>query len=129
MSIDELKEYWALIFQNPEPSHNREYLISRLAYRIQELAYGGLQPAVLIRLQQVSQELPPVRTVASGTVMVREYHGIEYRVTVLADGHFEMDGQRYRSLSAVARHITGSRWNGPAFFGLRQGGHDAKRST
>jgi hypothetical protein len=55
-----------------------------------------------------------------GTQLIREWRGIEHRVTVLADG-FEWEGRRYKSLSAVTRAITGTRWNGPVFFGLRAG--------
>ena len=57
-------------------------------------------------------------SVAPGTVLIREWHGVSHRVTVLTDGVL-LRGTRYRSLSAAARKITGSRWSGPRFFGLR----------
>ena len=101
----ELKQMWRELFDREPPGFSRNYLISRLAYRIQELAYGGLKPATRARL-------------------VREWRGFEHKVTVLANG-FEWEGRRYsryKSLSAVARAITGTRWNGLTFFGVKRHG-------
>jgi Protein of unknown function (DUF2924) len=112
----------------PHSIYNRRFLERRLAYRIQELAYGGLQPETVARLEALGQQLdggkPEVRRLRqdhrpiAGTRLVREYEGIEYAVTVLSDG-FEWEGRPYRSLSAIARAITGTRWNGWVFFGLK----------
>src|SRR4051794_18826502 len=113
----------------PEPPlYNRRFLESRLAYRIQELAYGGLKPEALRRLRELGEELdggdpkrrrrPAKDRPISGTRLLREYQGIEYCVTVRDDG-YEYQGRPYKSLSAIARAITGTRWNGLIFFGLK----------
>ena len=114
-------------FDKEPPGFSRNYLISRLAYRIQELAYGGLKPSTRAKLESLADALDPkaarmrvVNGPVVGTQLIREWRGTEHRVTVLANG-FEWQGRRYRSLSAIARGITGTRWNGPLFFGLRSG--------
>jgi Protein of unknown function (DUF2924) len=124
----ELKQMWRELFDREPPGFSRNYLISRLAYRIQELAYGGLKPATRARLDTLPDGLDPKvarKRVVNGPVvgaqLVREWRGVEHKVTVLADG-FEWEGRRYRSLSAVARAISGTRWNGWAFFGLKRNG-------
>jgi hypothetical protein len=123
----ELKRMWRELFDREPPGFSRNYLISRLAYRIQELAYGGLKPATRARLGELADALDPkaarkrvINGPVVGTQLIREWRGVEHNVTVLADG-FEWEGRRYKSLSAVARAITGTRWNGPMFFGLRAG--------
>jgi hypothetical protein len=121
----ELKAMWRELYDKEPPGFSRSYLVSRLAYRIQELAYGGLKPATRAKLDALADGLDPKaarkrvtdRPVV-GTRLIREWRGVEHTVTVLADG-FEWEGRRYKSLSAVARAITGARWNGPMFFGLR----------
>jgi hypothetical protein len=121
----ELRQMWRELFNKEPPGFSRSYLISRLAYRIQELAYGGLKPATRAKLDTLADALDPkaarkrvVTGPVIGTQLIREWQGVEQSVTVLADG-FEWEGRRYKSLSAVARAITGTRWNGPRFFGLR----------
>jgi hypothetical protein len=123
----ELKQMWRELFDREPPGFSRSYLVSRLAYRIQELAYGGLKPAIRTRLDALADGLDPKaarKRVINGPVvgaqLIREWQGVEHKVTVLADG-FEWEGRWYKSLSAVARAITGTRWNGPVFFGLRGG--------
>ena len=108
--------------------HNRRFLESRLAYRIQELAYGGLKPETVKRLEALGEQFADrnitrrrIRHDAmpiAGTRLVREWQGVEHTVTVLTDG-YEWQGRPYRSLSAIARAITGTRWNGLVFFGLK----------
>ena len=121
----ELKQMWRELYDREPPGFSRSYLISRLAYRIQELAYGGLKPATRAKLDALADGLDPkaarkrvVNGPVVGTRLVREFRGREYTVAVLADG-FEWEGRRYKSLSAVARAISGTRWNGWTFFGLR----------
>ena len=124
----ELKQQWRELFGKEPPPFNRPYLQSRLAYRIQELAYGGLRPETRARLEALGEQLDGGNVVLRrvradnrplpGTRLVREHGGVEHTVTVLPDG-FEWEGRPYRSLSAVARHITGTRWNGWTFFGLK----------
>ena len=123
----ELKQMWRELFDKEPPGFSRSYLISRLAYRIQELAYGGLKSATRAKLNALADAIDPktvrrrvVDRPVAGTQLIREWRGVEHTVTVLADG-FEWEGRRYKSLSAVARAITGTRWNGPLFFGLRSG--------
>ena len=127
----DLKQQWRLLFGEEPPAFNRRYLQDRLAYRIQELAYGGLKPETVARLEALGDRLDggniTLRRIRAddrpitGTRLVREHQGVEHVVTVLADG-FEYQGRPYRSLSAIARHITGTRWNGWTFFGLRARG-------
>jgi hypothetical protein len=124
----ELKAQWRELFETEPPAFNRRYLESRLAYRIQELAYGGLKPETVKRLETLGEQLDggniTLRRIRAdlkpitGTKLIREWQGIEQTVTVLADG-YEWQGRPYRSLSAVARAITGTRWNGWIFFGLK----------
>lgn len=126
-----LKQQWRELFGKEPPAFNRPYLISRLAYRIQELAYGGLRPETRVRLKALGEQLDGGNIVLrriradsrplAGTRLLREYAGVEHAVTVLADG-FEWEGRPYKSLSAIARAITGTRWNGWTFFGLRTRG-------
>ena len=126
-----LKTRWRELFATEPPPYNRRFLESRLAYRIQELAYGGLKPETLKRLQALGEQLDGGNIVVrrtrvddrpiTGTRLIREWQGIEHCVTVLADG-YEYQGRPYKSLSAVARAITGTRWNGWVFFGLKTQG-------
>ena len=124
----DLKQQWRELFGTEPPAFNRAYLQSRLAYRIQELAYGGLKPETVARLEAIGERLDGGSVVLrriraddrpiAGTRLVREHRGVEHVVTVLQDG-FEFEGRPYQSLSAIARHITGTRWNGWTFFGLK----------
>ncbi|MBR0670558.1 DUF2924 domain-containing protein [Neoroseomonas soli] len=132
--IGELKAEWRVLFGKEPPPFSRSYITSRLAYRIQELAYGGLKPETRARLEALGEQLDGGNVVLRriradsrplpGTRLIREYDGVQHVVTVRADD-FEYEGRPYRSLSATARHITGTRWNGWAFFGLRQPGGGA----
>ena len=117
------------MFDAPAPNNSRTFLEIRLAYRIQELTYGGPDKqtrrlldlladeveGTLTRKAQIADPRNPV----VGTKLIREWDGVAHTVTVLKDG-FDWGGQRYKSLSAVARAITGTRWNGYRFFGLRE---------
>lgn len=124
----DLKKQWRDLFATEPPPFNRRYLESRLAYRIQELAYGGLKPDTIRRLERLGEELDggdrkksriraDLRPI-TGTRLLREWQGVEQIVTVTADG-FDWQGRPYKSLSAIARAITGTRWNGWVFFGLK----------
>ena len=126
--LPQLKAQWRDLFGSEPPGHNRRFLESRLAYRIQELAYGGLKPETVKRLEALGEQFADrnitrrrIRHDAmpiAGTRLVREWQGVEHTVTVLTDG-YEWQGRPYRSLSAIARAITGTRWNGLVFFGLK----------
>ncbi len=127
MPVAALKAEWRTLFGTEPPPYNRRFLESRLAYRIQELHFGGLKPETVRRLEQMGEELDGGdvakrwvrhdRKPITGTRLVREWQGVEHVVTVLADA-FEWQGRPYRSLSAIARAITGTRWNGWTFFGM-----------
>ena len=131
MPAPELRKQWQKLFDTPPPRYNRRFLESRLAYRIQELAHGGLKPATVTRLEALGEQLDGGNITVrrqraddrpiTGTRLIREYQGVEHCVTVREDG-YEYQGRPYRSLSAIARAITGTRWNGPNFFGLRRSG-------
>ena len=122
-----LKQKWRDLFEREPPAYNRHFLESRLAYRIQELAFGGLSPETLERLDTLADELESNgskrrnrlqnRPIA-GTRLIREYQGVEHSVTVRQED-FEYRGLPYKSLSAIARQITGTQWNGLVFFGLK----------
>ena len=127
----ELKRLWRDLFDTDPPAYNRRFLEKRLAYRLQELTYGGLKTATVKRLEQLGEQLDGgkkrVRSrraddrPVAGTRLIREWQGTPHEVIVQPD-HFEYRGTRYKSLSSVARAITGTVWNGWAFFGLRKSG-------
>ena len=129
-----MNDQWRTLFGKEPPPFNRPYLVSRLSYRVQELAYSGLKPKTWARLEAHGDQLDGGNLVLRriradtrplpGTPLLREYDGVQHVVTVRADD-FEYEGRSYRSQSAVARHITGTRWNGWVFFGLRQPGAGA----
>jgi hypothetical protein len=147
MTVGQLREKWKELYGGEETrSCNRVYLWRRLAWRVQELAYGGLSERAKARIAEINRDddlrfLPPrgwdPETIAAraptsrqirgavrdprlpspGSVITRQYHGREIRVTVMETG-FEWEGRPYRSLSALARDVCGQRWNGFLFFGL-----------
>jgi len=127
-STPDLKQQWRDLFATEPPPFNRRYLESRLAYRIQELTYGGLKPETIKRLEALGEQLDGGNIVTrriradlkpiAGTRLIRDWQGVEQIVTVTQDG-FEWQGRPYQSLSAIARAITGTRWNGWVFFGLK----------
>ena len=129
--IPDLKQLWRDLFGKEPPPYNRRFLENRLAYRIQELAYGGLRPATVKRLEELGEQLdggnPRVRSrrvdgrPVAGTKLIREWQGVAHEVIVHCD-HFEYLGHPYKSLSNIAKKITGTVWNGWAFFGLKKAG-------
>lgn len=125
--VADLKQKWRELFDREPPPYNRRFLESRLSYRIQELAFGGLSDETLERLDALADELegkkPKRRSTAAtlpvaGTRLIREWKGQEHSVTI-GQKSFEYQGRPYKSLSAIARHITGTNWNGLVFFGLK----------
>jgi Protein of unknown function (DUF2924) len=127
-AIGDLKARWRELFDTEPPAYNRRNLEARLAYRIQELAYGGLSRDTIKRLEALAADLKGGNGKRSrratndrpimGTRLIREWQGVEHCVTVRGDD-FEYQGRPYKSLSAIARLITGTRWNGLVFFGLK----------
>ena len=137
LSVSELKDRWRSVYgAEPPPRSSRKLLISAIAYRIQERAVGGLKRSVRRLLEHASgdkgsrQILPtrPVTRATTGTVLIRDWQGISHHVTVLDRGVLYRK-KNYRSLSQVARVITGCRWSGPLFFGLRGRSKATSRGT
>jgi hypothetical protein len=129
---EELKTRWEHFYGTPcHPRMSRILLLRAVAYAIQEQAFGGLDRATRRRLDRAAADLaagrssaPPAPKITPGTRLLREWQGRVHEVIVLEDG-VEYRGKPWSSLSAVAREITGARWSGPRFFGLKEtsGGH------
>ncbi|MGO1003250.1 DUF2924 domain-containing protein [Lysobacter sp. CA196] len=124
----EIKVKWLEYFGEPPGVNNRRYAVRRLAHRLQEEAYQADENPLITsdakRIQRLVETGKVTRRTTApaptpGVVLTREHAGRLHRVTVLHDGGFDYDGRRYGSLSKIAREITGTRWSGPAFFGLR----------
>ena len=147
MSVAELQREWEAVFGSAPTSANKQHLWRRLSWELQARAHGGLSDAARTRLDELGHgafdhatsrrqrahdakpATPPqpdpkvtrirdARRLTPGTVLTREYHGQEIRVVALEDGQLEWEGQVYSSLSAVAKAVTGQKWNGRLFFGL-----------
>ena len=124
---EELKQRWRKLYGTEPPGKiHRSLLLAAIAYRMQENALGGLKPSAhrhLLRVAGNAADGRPAQGYPSlnprpGTVLVRDWGGVTHQVKVLEDGIL-FRGKRYKSLSEVARVITGSRWSGPLFFGLK----------
>ncbi len=150
MTTGELREEYTKLFGDATRTGNRVWLFRACAWRLQEIAFGGLSERAKQRAKELVRECdvrprgkkadaimqeatggggkrvvafrpaPVSNAPPPGTVLTRPYKGQEIRVRVLDEG-FEYEGQSYRSLTAVARAVTGSHWNGRAFFGLGKG--------
>ena len=119
MNINELRSLWREREGREAPSGFSKDLLARaLAYAVQEEQLGGLSKELKRLLIQPNAEVEPPRRIKVGSVIAREYAGARHEVFVVADG-FSWQGKTYPSLSAIAKEITGTRWNGPRFFGLR----------
>lgn len=127
MSVNQLKEKWEALLGTPAPNNARAFLELRIGYRIQELTYGGLSRDSRRTLELLADEVEgkivrkpmssDARNPLAGTRLIRQWDGVEHTVTIHQDG-YEWQGRKYRSLSAVARLITGTNWNGFRFFAL-----------
>ena len=132
MTAPQLKKLWQELHATEPPPFNKPYFVKRLAYRIQELAYGADGKTLERRLETYARQhmdlqgksikkasaMSPDKPVA-GTRLMREHNGEMHEVTVLHYG-FDYRGKRYKSLSSIARAITGTQWSGPLFFGLKR---------
>lgn len=133
LPMEKLKERWRILYGREPPASNRDYLVRRLAYRVQELAFGGLKDETRQKLREWVKDdnlggrtpraqrrrkrlegLPP-----PGTRLARVWRGHRYEVTIVREG-FEYEGRVYRSLSAITTKITNSHMSGRAFFGVEQ---------
>jgi hypothetical protein len=121
-----LRIEWRRLYRTPPPSRlSRDLLIRGVAHRVQEQAHGGLSLGTKRRLHTLSggadqrgrSAAAPSVTLKPGTKLIREWHGHAHTVSVLDDG-FEYQGERYPSLTQIARRVTGVHWSGPLFFGI-----------
>jgi len=127
LDLGELRQHWRALYKAEASPHlSRELLLRAVAHRMQEVALGGVRPQRQRQLRQVAQQLKltgavntrPRAELKPGTRLMREWRGRTYDVLVLDDG-FSWQGTHHRSLSAIARKITGTAWSGPLFFGLK----------
>jgi len=140
LDLEALKERWVDLYRLPPPRHiSRELLMQAIAYRVQVNAHGGLSRSMQTRLRdskrgtgsrdaRTSPKPSVQHRFKPGTRLIREWQGKVHEVTVGDDGRFVHQGVAHASLSSVARAITGTRWSGPAFFGLKAS-REAKRDA
>jgi Protein of unknown function (DUF2924) len=137
LDIGELRRQWRSLYKAEAPRHlSRELLVRAVAHRMQELAGGGLRPEPQRQLLRIAQQFKETGAATirarpelkPGTRLMREWQGRSYDVLVLDNG-FSWQGTRYRSLSAIARKITGTAWSGPLFFGLKPDRPASRRSS
>ena len=129
LARSELLDLWQSAYRRPAPQGlRRELLVPFLAYKIQENVYGGLKRSSRAELRRIARnlEIPERRRKVktpihfkAGTRLIRTWHGKPHEVTIIESG-FVYRGTKYKSLSQIARNITGTQWSGPAFFGLRK---------
>lgn len=119
MALDELRQVWRRHLGPPPPLRSADILRQLLGWRLQAAAHGGLSLETRNELRGLAGRLKAAR-LSDGARLTREWKGRQYDVERTSEG-YRYDGRTYRSLSQVARAITGVRWNGPRFFGLRQG--------
>jgi hypothetical protein len=131
LSRAELRDLWAHeLGERPPASFGRDILALGIAYAMQEQLQGGLTRPVAKELDRLldrmfregmadTPQVPATQLPRSGTVLVREWQGTTHHVTIVGDG-FIWNGHKHRSLSNIARAITGTTWNGPRFFGMRE---------
>lgn len=126
MGVDQLRAQWRLRFGEPPLVRSGDLLRRALAERLQEVAFG-LDPELEQRLKAIAARLKPGQKPAiatarykPGAVLEKTWEGVTHKVEVV-EGGFVWNGEWHQSLSAIARRITGVRWNGPRFFGLRSG--------
>ena len=137
LDLTELRQQWRTLYKcDASPHLSRELLLRAVAYRMQEIVFGGLRPEHQRQLRHIAEQFNETGEIRrrtrvelkSGTRLIREWQGRTYEVRVLDDG-FSWQGTHYSSLSAVARKITGTPWSGPLFFGLKQNRPGARRSS
>ena len=126
LSMAEIWALWDKYFDERPNHHNRPWLEAQLAYKIQERAFGGLKGTVRRKLEEIGEtgHLPPrlrrdTDRLLPGTILTRMYDDVEHKVLVRGMRDFEYRDQRFKSLTAIAKVITGCAWSGPVFFGLK----------
>jgi hypothetical protein len=136
LTAPQLRTEWRRLYRYQPPRLSRDLLVRSIAYRMQELAYGGLSKANQRKLTALTKELQKNGIVAPdasphtrpGTLLVREWRGRTHTIVVVDDG-FEYAGKIYSSLSKIAKAITGAHWSGPRFFGLNRSGAPGVQSA
>jgi hypothetical protein len=137
LTLPELKAKWAELYGKPLKGGRRDFLTRGIAYRLQELVYGGLSAKTRGRLKQLAKQFarnPDHRPAVApdlkpGCRLLREWRGVMHEVVVLEKG-FRYRDQSHRTLSEIARLITGTRWSGPVFFGVKKvGGREGARQS
>lgn len=134
MTTDELKKLYTELFDSTAAYTKRNFLIQKLAYRLQEIAYGGIDEKTRMKIAEHIKTNRAISSdknsrnrsnnnrrktqLANGIQLIREYQGEKHHVTVVYNG-YEYRGKTYRSLSRIAHEITGTNWSGPAFFGIK----------
>jgi len=128
LPMADIKTLWKSLFGEDAPTHNRQFLERRIAYRLQEMAFSKIDRGMIERnLRRIHSILNsgknPKRDrdirMMPGTLLAREYQGRHYQVAATADGQYAFEGRIYQSLSRIAKEITGTAWSGPVFFGLK----------
>lgn len=118
MNLEELRAVWRSRYGAPPKMRSPQLLRLNLAWRIQADAFGGLDAETRRRLRRGGAGASAADRLQPGVRLMREWKGVPHEV-VVEEGGFRYDGRVWKSLSEIARHISGSRWNGPRFFGLR----------
>lgn len=130
LPMSQLWTLWSRYFDGRPEHTNRAYLESRIAYKLQEEAYGGIPAEMRRRLEEIGAQHSKINAqkhakthyaFLPGTQFLRDWGGRQHCVAVTPEGRFEYEGQCFKSLTAVARHITGAHMSGPLFFGLTEG--------
>ena len=133
MNLAQLQAKWRQkLKESPPPHVRKQLLVPLLAYKLQEQVYGSLRPEVRRQLEKLAAayrrdpngktpRIVPSQNIKPGTRLLRQWNGKTHQVMAIENG-FEYEGKRYKSLSVIARLITGTRWSGPAFFGLNGAG-------
>jgi hypothetical protein len=120
MSAAELRDEWQRAIKTPAPRLSRNLLRMALAWELQARAHGGLSRTTTQKLAQLASGKTRTTMAGAGTQLAREWQGKLHVVTIGDDNVVRWDSREYRSLSEVARAITGTRWSGPAFFGSKK---------
>lgn len=124
----DIQALWQKLFGADTPNHNRQFLERRIAYRLQEVEFRKVNASLLDRNKRRIASLLETGKIkkrdrdyrpTAGTALTREYQGVAYHVVATSDGQYEFEGRMYPSLSMIAREITGTRWSGPLFFGIK----------
>lgn len=130
LPMADITAHWKDLFGEAPPTHNRQFLERRIAYRLQEVEFRKIDRNMVDRnkrrIQAIlasgqNQKADREVRLMPGTSLIREYQGKEHQVMATADGQYEYEGRSYRSLSRIAREITGTAWSGPVFFGIKTG--------